>query len=70
MTIAVDPKHMGARVGMTSVLRTWGSALTHHPHIHMIVPGGGLSPDGTRWLPVGRPQTDRATADPEGAKAG
>ena len=50
MTIAADPKRMGARVGMTSVLHTWGSALTHHPHIHMIVPGGGLSPDGTRWV--------------------
>ena len=50
MTIAADPKRMGARVGMTSVLHTWGSALTHHPHIHMIVPGGGLSPDGTRWI--------------------
>lgn len=49
-TIAADPKRMGARVGMTSVLHTWGSALTHHPHIHMIVPGGGLSPDRTRWL--------------------
>ena len=51
MTIAADPKRMGAQIGMTSVLHTWGSALTHHPHIHMIVPGGGLSPDGTRWLP-------------------
>lgn len=50
MTVAADPKRMGARVGMTSVLHTWGSALTHHPHIHMIVPGGGLSPDGTRWV--------------------
>ncbi|WP_111406402.1 IS91 family transposase, partial [Meridianimarinicoccus zhengii] len=50
MTIAGDPRHLGARVGMTSVLHTWGSALTHHPHIHMIVPGGGLSPDGTRWI--------------------
>ncbi|QFS85035.1 Putative transposase (plasmid) [Roseivivax sp. THAF197b] len=50
MTIAADPKRLGARVGMTSVLHTWGSALTHHPHIHMIVPGGGLSPDGTRWV--------------------
>ncbi len=50
MTIAADPKRMGARVGMTSVLHTWGSALTHHPHIHMIVPGGGLSPDGTNWV--------------------
>jgi hypothetical protein len=49
MTIAVDLKRLGARVGMTSVLHTWGSALTHHPHIHMIVPGGGLSPDGARW---------------------
>ncbi|MEL6243614.1 MAG: IS91 family transposase [Pseudomonadota bacterium] len=49
-TIAADPKRLGARVGMTSVLHTWGSALTHHPHIHMIVPGGGLPPDGTRWV--------------------
>ena len=49
-TIAADPKRLGARVGMTSVLHTWGSALTHHPHIHMIVPGGGLSMDGTRWV--------------------
>jgi hypothetical protein len=49
-TIAADPKRLGAKVGMTSVLHTWGSALTHHPHIHMIVPGGGLSPDGTRWV--------------------
>lgn len=50
MTIAADPKRVGAKVGMTSVLHTWGSALTHHPHIHMIVPGGGLSPDGTKWV--------------------
>jgi hypothetical protein len=50
MTIAADPKRLGARVGMTAVLHTWGSALTHHPHIHMIVPGGGLSPDGSRWI--------------------
>ncbi|WP_424831397.1 IS91 family transposase [Ruegeria sp.] len=50
MTIADDPKRLGARVGMTSVLHTWGSALTHHPHIHMIVPGGGLSPDSTKWI--------------------
>ena len=46
MTIAADPKHLGARIGFTAVLHTWGSALTHHPHVHMIVPGGGLSPDG------------------------
>ena len=50
MTIAADPKRMGAKVGMTSVLHTWGSALTHHPHVHMIVPGGGLSKDGNRWV--------------------
>nr|WP_243145016.1 IS91 family transposase [Litoreibacter roseus] len=49
-TIAADPKRLGAKVGMTSVLHTWGSALTHHPHIHMIVPGGGLSPGGTKWV--------------------
>ncbi|MCK1422711.1 MULTISPECIES: IS91 family transposase [unclassified Bradyrhizobium] len=50
ITIAADPKHLGARVGVTSVLHTWGSALTHHPHVHMIVPGGGISPDGERWV--------------------
>jgi Putative transposase/Transposase zinc-binding domain len=50
-TIAADPKHLGARVGLTAVLHTWGSALTHHPHLHVIVPGGGLSPDGARWIP-------------------
>jgi hypothetical protein len=47
---AADPKHLGARIGITSVLHTWGSALTHHPHLHMIVPGGGISPDGERWV--------------------
>lgn len=50
MTIAADPKRLGAKVGMTAVLHTWGSALTHHPHIHTIVPGGGTSPDGSRWI--------------------
>jgi hypothetical protein len=49
-TIAADPKHLGARIGATLVLHTWGSALTHHPHVHGIIPGGGLSPDGTRWI--------------------
>lgn len=49
-TIAADPKHLGARIGLTAVLHTWGSALTHHPHVHCIVPGGGLSPDGQRWV--------------------
>ncbi|WP_210253069.1 IS91 family transposase [Beijerinckia sp. L45] len=50
LTIAADPRHLGARIGITAVLHTWGSAMTHHPHIHMIVPGGGLSPDGQRWV--------------------
>ncbi len=50
ITIAADPKHLGARIGITAVLHTWGSAMTHHPHIHMIVPGGGISLDGARWL--------------------
>ena len=50
ITIAADPKHLGARVGITSVLHTWGSAMTHHPHVHMIVPGGGISLDDTRWV--------------------
>jgi hypothetical protein len=50
MTIAADPKHLGARIGATAVLHTWGSAMTHHPHIHMIVPGGGISLDGRRWI--------------------
>ncbi|HKD68184.1 MAG TPA: IS91 family transposase [Candidatus Binataceae bacterium] len=50
LTIAADPKHLGARIGVLSVLHTWGSALNHHPHVHMIVPGGGFSLDGTRWV--------------------
>ena len=50
LTIAADPKHLGAKIGLTAVLHTWGSALTHHPHLHMIVPGGGLSLDGARWV--------------------
>jgi hypothetical protein len=51
LTIAADPKHLGARIGMTAVLHTWGSAMTHHPHVHMIVPGGGISLDGASWVP-------------------
>jgi hypothetical protein len=51
LTIAADPKHLGARIGVTMVLHTWGSALTHHPHVHCIVPGGGVAPDGERWIP-------------------
>jgi hypothetical protein len=50
LTIAGDPKHLGARIGITSVLHTWGSAMTHHPHVHMIVPGGGLSANGSEWI--------------------
>jgi hypothetical protein len=54
LAIAADPKHLGARIGITAVLHTWGSAMTHHPPGHMIVPGGGLSHDGERWI-AGRP---------------
>jgi hypothetical protein len=50
MTIAADPRHLGARIGITAVLHTWGSAMTHHPHVHMIVPGGGIARDGSRWI--------------------
>jgi hypothetical protein len=50
LSIAADLKHLGARIGMTAVLHTWGSSLTHHPHVHIIVPGGGISLDGERWI--------------------
>lgn len=50
LTIAADPKHLGARIGLTAVLHTWGAALTHHPHVHCIVPGGGISQDGQHWI--------------------
>jgi hypothetical protein len=50
LTIAGDPKRLGVRIGFTSVLHTWGSAMTHHPHVHMIVPGGGIAHDGSRWI--------------------
>ena len=50
LAIAADPKRLGAKIGITAVLHTWGSAMTHHPHVHMIVPGGGLSEDGSRWI--------------------
>jgi hypothetical protein len=50
LTIAADPKHLGARIGITAVLHTWGSAMTHHPHLHMIVPGGGFSSDESGWV--------------------
>jgi hypothetical protein len=50
LRIAADSKHLGAKIGITSVRHTWGSAMTHHPHVHMIVPGGGFSADGSRWI--------------------
>jgi hypothetical protein len=50
IAIAADPKHLGARIGLTAVLHSWGSALTHHPHLHCVVPGGGISPDGKEWV--------------------
>jgi len=50
VTIAADPKRLGAKIGITAVLHTWGSAMTHHPHVHMIVPGGGISLDGKKWV--------------------
>ena len=50
LTIAADPRHLGARIGATAVLHSWGSAMTYHPHVHMIVPGGGISLDGTHWV--------------------
>jgi Zn finger protein HypA/HybF involved in hydrogenase expression len=50
-TIALDPRHLGAEIGFTAVLHTWGSAMTHHPHLHCIVPGGGLSASGDEWVP-------------------
>jgi putative transposase/transposase-like zinc-binding protein len=62
LTIAADPKHLGARIGITTVLHTSGSALTHHPHLHMIVPGGGISLDGKNWVSCrpGLPSTHEA----------
>jgi hypothetical protein len=54
LTVAADPKHLGARIGLTAVLHTWGSAMTHHPHLHVIAPGGGLSSDARAWIPCRR----------------
>ena len=50
-TIAADPQHLGAEIGFLAVLHTWGQALTHHPHLHFLVPGGGIAPDGKSWIP-------------------
>ena len=49
-TIAADPKHLGAEIGFFAVLHTWGQTLTAHPHLHCVIPGGGLAPDGTGWV--------------------
>src|ERR1019366_2899656 len=49
-TLAANPRRLGAEIGVVAVLHTWGQALTHHPHVHCVVPGGGLSPGGTRWI--------------------
>ena len=67
LAIAADPKHLGARIGFIAVLHTWGSAMTHHPHVHMIAPGGGLSPDGEhklRGLPYDLQYLGRARLSP------
>jgi hypothetical protein len=53
LQIAADPKHLGAKIGFLAVLHTWGQTLLHHPHLHCVVPGGGLSPDQRRWIPCG-----------------
>src|SRR5882672_9029513 len=50
LQIAADPKHLGAEIGFLAVLHTWGQTLLHHPHLHCVVPGGGIAPDGTRWI--------------------
>ena len=54
LTIAADPRHLGARIGVTAVLHSWGPEMNYHPHVHMIVPGGGVSLDGTRWVRCNR----------------
>ena len=64
LTIAADPKHLGARIAITAVLHTWGSAMTHHPHVHMIVPGGGLSPDGKRWIATSPTSSCQSSCSP------
>jgi hypothetical protein len=55
-SIAADPTHLGAEIGFCAVLHTWGQQLLHHPHLHCVVPGGGLAPDGQRWIPCRCPQ--------------
>ena len=65
-TIAADPRHLGARIGITSVLHTWGTAMTHHPHVHMIVPGGGIALDGSAPVAVG----NRRRTERDGSRSG
>ena len=55
-TIAADPKHLGAGIGFLGVLHTWGQNLLHHPHVHVLVPGGGIAPDGKGWIACGPEQ--------------
>jgi len=62
LMIAADPKHLGASIGITAVLHTWGSAMTHHPHVHMIVPGGGISLDRSQWI-IKRPFVEHVLAE-------
>ncbi|MBG0792294.1 transposase [Methylocystis sp. H62] len=50
MTLAENPRRLGAKIGLLAVLHTWGQTLTHHPHVHCVVPGGGVSLDGRRWI--------------------
>ncbi|WP_448425610.1 transposase [Martelella sp. FOR1707] len=59
LKFAADPKHFGVHIGMTAVLHTWGWAMTHHPHVHMIMPGGGIALDGKRWVSHARPYSCR-----------
>jgi len=61
-SIAADPKHLGAQLGFFAILHTWGQQLTHHPHLHCVVPGGGLSPDGQRWIPCQRSKKGKGSA--------
>ena len=70
LTIAADPKHLGARIGITAVLHTGGSAMTHHPHLHMIVPGGGLSLDGKKLLACRGPASSCRCACSSACSAG
>ena len=62
--VAANPKHLGAEIGILAVLHTWGQKLMHHPHIHTVVTGGGLAPDGGRWIPCKRSRRRRKPIEP------